>query len=64
VARAALLSQTLFSGTADMSTVDIAAALQAVGGALSAGVDADRLLVSATAWPTGWSGSCASWPMC
>jgi predicted Zn-dependent peptidase len=46
VARAALLSQTLFSGTANMSTVDIAAALQAVGGALSAGVDADRLLVS------------------
>ena len=46
VARAALLSQTLFSGTADMSTVDIAAALQGVGGALSAGVDADRLLIS------------------
>jgi hypothetical protein len=46
VARAALMSQTLFSGTADMSTVDIAAALQTVGGALSAGVDADRLLVS------------------
>ena len=46
VARAALLSQTLFSGTATMSTVDIAAELQRAGGALSAGVDADRLLIT------------------
>jgi len=46
VARAALMGQTLFSGTAKMSTVDIAAALQSVGGALHAGVDADRLLIS------------------
>jgi predicted Zn-dependent peptidase len=46
LAASAVLSQTLFSGTADMSTVDIAAALQAVGGGLSAGVDPDRLLVS------------------
>jgi predicted Zn-dependent peptidase len=53
VARAALMSQTLFSGTTDMSTVDIAASLQAVGGALSAGVDADRLLISGNGLATG-----------
>lgn len=46
LADSAVLSQTLFSGTADMSTVDIAAALQTVGGGLSAGVDPDRLLIS------------------
>jgi len=46
LARAAMLSQTLFSGTADMSTVDIAAALQTVGGGLSASLDPDRLLVT------------------
>jgi predicted Zn-dependent peptidase len=53
VARAALLSQTLLSGTADMSTVDIAAALQSVGGALSASVDPDRLLVSGNGLASG-----------
>src|SRR5262249_61386160 len=46
VAQSTLMSQTLFSGTTTMSTVDIAAALQSVGGALSASVDADRLLVA------------------
>jgi len=55
VARAALMSQTLFSGTATMSTVDIAAALQTVGGALSAGVDADRLLVTGNGLAGGLS---------
>ena len=53
VARAALMSQTLFSGTATRSTVDIAAALQAVGGGLNAGVDADRLLVSGNGLASG-----------
>jgi zinc protease len=53
VAKAALLSQTLFSGTASMSKVDIAAALQTVGGALSASVDADRLLVSGNGLASG-----------
>ncbi len=53
VARSALLSQTLFSGTDTMSTVDIAAALQTVGGALSAGVDPDRLLVSGNGLASG-----------
>lgn len=53
VAEAALLSQTLLAGTADMSTVDIAAALQGVGGALSAGVDSDRLLVTGNGLASG-----------
>jgi zinc protease len=53
LARAALLSQTLFSGTAEMSTVDIAAELQKVGGGLSAGVDPDRLLVSGNGLVSG-----------
>lgn len=44
--RATLLSQTLFTGTGTMSSIDIAAELQAVGGGLSAGLDPDRLLVS------------------
>jgi zinc protease len=45
LARAAMLSQTLFSGTAEMSNVELAAALQTVGGGLSASIDPDRLLV-------------------
>jgi predicted Zn-dependent peptidase len=53
VAQAALMSQTLFSGTATRSTVDIAAELQTVGGALGAGVDADRLLVSGNGLASG-----------
>jgi zinc protease len=53
LARAALLSQTLFSGTADMSTVDIAAELQRVGGGLSAGVDPDRLLIAGNGLVSG-----------
>jgi zinc protease len=53
LARAALLSQTLFSGTAEMSTVDIAAELQKVGGGLSAGMDPDRLLVSGNGLVSG-----------
>jgi len=46
LARAAMLSQTLLSGTPSLSTVDIAAELQKVGGGLSVGVDPDRLVVS------------------
>jgi zinc protease len=53
LAPAAVLTQTLFSGTATMSTVDIAATLQSVGGALSAGADPDRLLVSGNALVSG-----------
>ncbi|HEY0357744.1 MAG TPA: pitrilysin family protein [Mycobacteriales bacterium] len=51
--RASVLSQTMLSGTADMSTVDIAAALQEVGGGLAVGVDPDRLLVSGNSLSTG-----------
>jgi zinc protease len=44
--RATLLSQALFTGTGSMSSIDIAAELQSVGGGLSAGLDPDRLLVT------------------
>ncbi len=53
LASSAVLTQTLFSGTATKSTVDIAAALQSVGGALAAGADPDRLLISGNALVTG-----------
>lgn len=46
VAVSSVMAQTLLSGTADKSIVDIAAELQAVGGGLSAAVDADRFLVA------------------
>ncbi len=52
-ARANLLAQTLLSGTADRSMVDIAAALQRVGGALHVDADPDRLLVTGNALATG-----------
>lgn len=53
LAQASLLSQTIFSGTVTKSTVDIAAALQTVGGALGVGLDQDRLLVSGNALASG-----------
>jgi predicted Zn-dependent peptidase len=53
LSQSALLTQTLFSGTADLSTVDIAAELQTVGGALGAGADPDRLLVSGNSLAAG-----------
>jgi zinc protease len=53
LAASSVLTQTLFSGTAGKSTVEIAAALQSVGGALSAGADPDRLLVSGNALVAG-----------
>ncbi|MEV1285715.1 pitrilysin family protein [Micromonospora sp. NPDC049679] len=53
LARGAMLSQTLFSGTDTMSMVEIAAALQSVGGGLSAGLGPDRLLVSGNGLVTG-----------
>ena len=49
LARAAMLTQTVLSGTSTLSTVDIAAELQRVGGGLSAGADPDRLLISGNA---------------
>lgn len=51
--RATLLSQALFTGTGTMSSVDIAAELQAVGGGLSAGLDPDRLVVSGNSLAAG-----------
>jgi zinc protease len=51
--RATLLSQSLFTGTGTMSSVDIAAELQTVGGGLSAGLDPDRLLVTGNALASG-----------
>jgi predicted Zn-dependent peptidase len=49
LAGSGVLSRTLFSGTEQMSTVQIAGELQRVGGALSAGADADRLLITGNA---------------
>ncbi|HWB36925.1 MAG TPA: insulinase family protein, partial [Rugosimonospora sp.] len=53
LARTSLLTQTLFSGTPTLSTVDIAAELQKVGGALGAAADPDRLLITGNALVTG-----------
>ncbi|MEU1586389.1 pitrilysin family protein [Micromonospora sp. NPDC005710] len=53
LARGAMLSQTMLSGTESMTSVQIAAELQKVGGGLSAGVDPDRLLLSGAGLVTG-----------
>ncbi|BEL11460.1 pitrilysin family protein [Actinoplanes sichuanensis] len=53
LAPATLLSQALFTGTSGMNSIDIAAALQAVGGSLGAGIDPDRLLISGNALADG-----------
>ena len=53
LARGTLLSQALFTGTGTMSSIDIAAGLQTVGGGLSAGLDPDRLLISGNALASG-----------
>jgi zinc protease len=45
-ARASLLSETLLTGTATLDRTELAAAAQALGGDLGAGVDADRLILS------------------
>ncbi|WP_033340839.1 M16 family metallopeptidase [Catenuloplanes japonicus] len=52
-ARAAMLTQTLLSGTDTMTSVEIAAELQTVGGALSAGVDPDRLMLAGNGLVSG-----------
>jgi zinc protease len=51
--RATLLSQAMFTGTSTMSSIDIAAELQAVGGGLHAGLDPDRLHVTGNALASG-----------
>jgi zinc protease len=53
LARGAMLAQTMLSGTQAMSSVQIAAELQKVGGGLSAGVDPDRLMLSGAGLVTG-----------
>jgi zinc protease len=53
LATSALLTNTLFSGTSTMSTVDIAAELQAVGGGLGSGSDPDRLMISGNSLASG-----------
>ncbi|WSK42441.1 insulinase family protein [Micromonospora maris] len=53
LARGQLLAQTLLSGTETMSSVQIAAELQKIGGGLSAGLDPDRLMLSGTGLATG-----------
>ncbi|WP_216592915.1 M16 family metallopeptidase [Verrucosispora sioxanthis] len=53
LARGHLLTQTLLSGTETMSSVQIAAELQKIGGGLSAGLDPDRLMISGTGLATG-----------
>jgi len=51
-ARTELLAETLFTGTAKRDRVQIATAVQALGGSLSTGVDADRLAVVGSALAT------------
>lgn len=53
LAGATVLAQTLLSGTETMSNVQIAAELQAMGGALGVSSDPDRLLVSGNGLVTG-----------
>jgi predicted Zn-dependent peptidase len=53
LARAAVLTQTLLSGTDELGVVEIAAELQKVGGGLAAGADPDRLLVSGNSLVAG-----------
>jgi predicted Zn-dependent peptidase len=53
LARATLLSQALFTGTSTMSSIDIAAELQTVGGGLAGGLDPDRLLINGNALAGG-----------
>ncbi|TDC82587.1 insulinase family protein [Micromonospora sp. KC606] len=53
LARGAMLSQTLLSGTATHTATQIAAELQKVGGGLSAGIDPDRLMLSGAGLVTG-----------
>ncbi|MEV0805899.1 pitrilysin family protein [Micromonospora sp. NPDC050200] len=53
LARGAMLSQTMLSGTQTHTATQIAAELQKVGGGLSAGIDPDRLMLSGAGLVTG-----------
>jgi zinc protease len=50
---ATVLAETLLSGTAELSNVEIAATLQEVGGGLSVATDPDRLVVAGNALAAG-----------
>jgi predicted Zn-dependent peptidase len=52
LARASLLSDTILTGTANLDRTGLAIALQELGGDISVGLDADRLLLSASALST------------
>lgn len=49
LARTSLLTELLFAGTAERDAEGLAAAVQALGGSLSAGADADRFVVAGSA---------------
>jgi zinc protease len=53
MARGDVLSQAMFSGTETMSSVDIAAELQKVGGGLGSSVDPDRLIIAGNSLASG-----------
>lgn len=53
IATSTVMAQTVLSGTADKTIVDIAAELQTVGGALSASIDPDRFLLAGNALVDG-----------
>jgi zinc protease len=55
-ARSLLLGETMLAGTERHSQVELAAALQAIGGDLQVSVDADRLLVGGAVLRTGLTG--------
>ncbi len=52
-AKSSVLTETLLSGTEDTSAVDIAIALQEVGGSLNVSADPDRLMLSGNALASG-----------
>jgi zinc protease len=53
VARGMVLAETMLSGTSEMSNVELSAALQRIGGQLTASVDADRLMLAGNALASG-----------
>lgn len=55
-ARAVLLSETLLTGAGSHDRSGLAAAIQALGGDLNVGVDADRLLITGNVLATGLAG--------
>jgi len=62
-ARAAVLSDSVLTGTVDHDRAGLAAAVQRLGGDLGIGVDADRLQVSGNVLATNLRGFSTWWPM-